>query len=102
VNGRRGESGNWRKSSRSIANGQCVEVGAGYRKSSRSHANGNCVEVASGYRKSSASVGNGNCLEAASAQRTVLVRDTTDRKGTVLAFPAQAWSAFAAALRGAS
>jgi hypothetical protein len=68
---------NFRKSTFSFANGNCVEVGEDYRKSSRSHANGNCVEA-----------GNGPAA--------VLVRDTTDREGNVLAFPAQAWAAFLA------
>jgi hypothetical protein len=90
VNGRRGEAGN------------CAEVGGNWRKSTRSGGSGECVEVASGYRKPSRSVGNGNCVEAASGTRAVLVRDTTDREGTVLTFPAAAWSAFAAALRGES
>lgn len=75
--------------------------GEGWRKSSRCQA-GECVEVASGYRKPSRSIGNGACVEAASGQWTVLVRDTTDRQGPELAFPAAAWSAFAAALRGAA
>lgn len=90
----------WRKARQSIANGQCVEVGQGYRKSSRSTYNGNCVEVGQDWRKPSRSINNGACVEAASGQRTVLVRDTTDRDGPELAFPAAAWSAFAAALRG--
>jgi hypothetical protein len=40
----------WRKSSRSAANGNCVEAaclhGAAWRKSRRSSTNGSCVEVA--------------------------------------------------------
>lgn len=74
---------------------------SGWRKSSRSHANGNCAEVGQDWRKSSRSMANGNCAEAGNAPSGILVRDTTDRGGAVLAFPAQAWSAFAAALRGA-
>ncbi len=69
---------------------------AGWRKSRRSFANGNCVEV--GWRKARRSMSNGNCAEAASSGGTVLVRDTADRDGTVLSFPAKAWAAFTAAV----
>lgn len=67
-----------------------------FRKSTRSFANGNCVEVGEDYRKSSASIGNGQCAEVASGAGSVLVRDTTDRDGTVLAFTAGAWAGFLA------
>ena len=77
-----------------------------WRKSSYSGANGGaCVEVASarrdmgGWRKSSYSGANGgDCVEVASANR-VMVRDTTDRDGGTLEFPARAWTAFVARLR---
>jgi hypothetical protein len=65
------------------------------RKSSYSGNNGgNCVEVAA-WRKSTKSGNSGNCVEA-SAARTgrVLVRDTANREGAVLAVPAGAWQAF--------
>ena len=53
----------------------------------------------SNWRKSSYSGSNGGeCVEVASAE-AVLVRDTTDRNGPVLAFAAKAWSAFTAAVR---
>jgi hypothetical protein len=48
----------------------------------------------SAWRKSSYSGDNGGeCVEVATTGG-VLVRDTTDRKGTVLAFPCDAWRAF--------
>jgi hypothetical protein len=46
------------------------------------------------WRKSSHSADQGNCAEAATAARGVLVRDTQDRSGVMLAVPAQAWRAF--------
>ncbi len=66
-----------------------------WRKSSFSFANGNCIEVAEAadWRKSSASIGNGECVEVASG---VAVRDTQDREGPVLKFSAAAWRAFTA------
>ena len=49
----------------------------------------------SNWRKSSYSGDNGGeCVEVASAE-AVLVRDTTDRNGTVLAFTGDAWRTFA-------
>ena len=63
--------GNWRKSSFSFSNGNCVEA-ADWRTPAASMADGNCVEVASG----------------------VAVRDTKDREGPVLKFSAAAWRAF--------
>lgn len=89
----------WRKASRSIANGQCVEVAEDWRKSSRSINDGACVEVGGDWRKSSRSIGNGQCAEVGSSPSGILVRDTTDRKGPVLRFGAGAWAAFTAALR---
>ena len=40
----------------------------------------------------------GNCVETASADGVILVRDTTNRDGAVLAISAQAWKAFTASL----
>jgi hypothetical protein len=76
----------WRKSSYSGNGGSdCVEVGA-WRKSSYSDNGGSaCVEVGS--------------PAASSAVTGVLVRDTTDRAGAVLAVPAAAWRALLAEVR---
>lgn len=72
----------------------------GWRKSSFSSYNGNCVEVGGDYRKSSRSMANGNCVEAGNGPGAVLVRDTTDRGGSALAFSAEAWAAFTARIAG--
>lgn len=69
---------------------------SGWRKSSHSAYNGNCVEAMSDWRKPGRSVGEGACVEAAGGVGAVLVRDTADRGGAVLAFPAGAWAAFTA------
>jgi Domain of unknown function (DUF397) len=51
------------------------------------------------WRKSSYSGSNGgNCIEIAASGR-VLVRDTKDREGAVLAFTPDAWAAFAASIK---
>lgn len=46
------------------------------------------------WRTSSYSGVNGNCVEVAPAAGTVLVRDTNDRAGPILAVPTPAWHAF--------
>lgn len=45
------------------------------------------------WRKSTKS-DSGGCVEVASAARSVLVRDSKNRGGSMLAFPPEAWSAF--------
>ena len=69
----------WRKSSYSGGNGGgCIEVGT-WRKSSHSGGNGgDCVEVG-----------------APTGVDRVLVRDTKNRQGPVLAFSPQVWRRFA-------
>ncbi len=68
---------------------------APWRTSSYSSANGECVEVAVAWRTSSYSGTNGECIEV-SADARVLVRDTKDREGPLLAFRPYVWRRFAA------
>ena len=54
------------------------------------------------WRKSSYSGGNGgNCIEVAGRSRAgrILVRDTKDRTGPILRFPADVWRRFATQLK---
>lgn len=46
------------------------------------------------WRTSTRSSGNGNCVEVAGVDGRVAVRDSKDRGGPVLAFPAPSWRAF--------
>lgn len=78
-----------------------IMTSAPWRKSTYSGNNGGeCVEVAT-WRKASHSANNGtNCVEAGVADRgRVLVRDTANRDGAVLDFPADAWERFTASLK---
>jgi hypothetical protein len=71
-----------------------------WRKSSYSDTGAsNCVEVGQAWRKSSHSgSGGGDCVEVGQAGG-VVVRDTTDRAGAALAFPAGAWRVLLAGIR---
>jgi len=50
------------------------------------------------WRTSSYTGGQGNCVEVAPTAGTVLVRDTKDREGPMLAVPAAAFHAFLAGI----
>ncbi|MGI8309771.1 DUF397 domain-containing protein [Saccharopolyspora hattusasensis] len=68
-----------------------------WRKSSYSGSQSECVEV--GWRKSSRSAGQGNCVEVGGGPGIVGVRDTKDRDGAMLMFPRRQWVAFVSGLR---
>jgi hypothetical protein len=59
------------------------------------------AEIDSGWRKSSYSGNSGsiNCVEVGNAVHGIVVRDTTDRAGAVLAVSAGAWQALLAEVR---
>jgi Domain of unknown function (DUF397) len=47
------------------------------------------------WRKSSYSANGGqDCVEAGNVSGLVVIRDTKDREGAILAFPAGAWASF--------
>lgn len=52
------------------------------------------------WRTSSHSGTNGDCVEVARTPAVVLVRDSKDRTGPVLTFPATNWRAFLATVAG--
>jgi uncharacterized protein DUF397 len=49
--------------------------------------------------RSSWSIGNGNCVEVACRPGHVAVRDSKDRPGPALLFPAQAWRDFISGIK---
>ena len=51
------------------------------------------------WRKALRSLGNGNCVEVAPVASGVVVRDSQDPDGLVLAYDASSWRTFAAAAR---
>jgi hypothetical protein len=82
----------WKKSSRSFANGNCVEVGT-WAKASYSGGNGGgCVEV-------TASREPGTAPHKAAGDLLYLVRDSKDPDGPRLAFTAGEWEAFTAGVK---
>ena len=70
--------------------------GIAWRKSSYSLNNGNCVEI--GWRKSSYSGNNGDCVEVGWPEVGVAVRDSKQGGGQTLAFAESNWRAFLADL----
>ncbi len=69
---------------------------AEWRRSSHSSADGQCVEVAhlDQWRKSSHSSGDGQCVEVAHLDQAVAVRDSKTPSGPNLIFTRQAWATF--------
>lgn len=63
-----------------------------WRKSSWSMSESNCVEVA--WRKSSWSTSESNCVEVAAGGTLTAVRDSKNPTGPMLAFPVSSWKVF--------
>jgi Domain of unknown function (DUF397) len=78
-----------------------TETGTAWRKSGRSLGNGNCVEVGEmpcigDWRKSSRSIGNGACVEIGDGRATIGIRDTQQAGSSsrvILNVPSVAWTA---------
>jgi hypothetical protein len=51
------------------------------------------------WRTSSYTSAGGNCVEVGDAGRAILIRDSKNRAGGTLTFPAAAWQSFANSLK---
>lgn len=51
-------------------------------------------EVTVNWRRSSRSMSDGNCVEVGNVHCAIAVRDTVDRAGCELRYPAKAWQVF--------
>lgn len=72
-----------------------------WRKSSRSTAQGECVEVAAAaWRKSSHSGAQGECVEVAGVESMIAMRDSKDPAGGHLLLTTREWGKLLAALKG--
>jgi hypothetical protein len=73
-----------------------------WRKSSRSNAEGNCVEVAA-WRKSTHSNGTGECVEVAALPvgPKVSIRDSKDPEGPALTVTPADWRSFTSKIKAA-
>jgi hypothetical protein len=73
-----------------------------WRKSARTHANGECVEVALVWCKSSYSHVNGDCVEVVDVRHAVAVRDSKDPEGPKLFVSAHGWADLLGAVKSGS
>jgi len=60
------------------------------------------VKLACDWRKASYSVNNGQCVEVASGHAAVLVRDSVNPSGAVVAYAPAAWRAFISSAKAGS
>jgi hypothetical protein len=86
----------WRTSSHSATNGECVEAASWRKSTASSNGGGNCVEAASWRR--STRCPNAACVEVGYGVAVIGVRDSQDPDGGRLEFSPAAWRAFAARL----
>lgn len=82
------EANTWRKSSRSAANGNCVQV---QWQTAASCEGGACVEI--GWQTSKQCTSDG-CVEVHQCGDQFVVRDSKDKDGPVLTFTRDEWDAF--------